>query len=121
MKKSSFIRGLAAASMLVLAQLAHAHAYPQQRTPEDGATVSSAPQKISIEFNNGIEPAFSSLTVTDAQGKQVTRGKPAFDAGDNKLMKIGLAGPGPGVYTVTWVAVADDGHRTQGHYKFTIK
>jgi methionine-rich copper-binding protein CopC len=121
MKKSSLIRGLAAAALLVVAQFAQAHAYPQQRTPEQDTTVSGAPQQVSIEFNNGIEPAFSSITVTDAQGKQVTRGKPAFAAGDKKLMKIELAAPGPGVYTVTWVAVADDGHRTQGHYMFTIK
>ncbi|QCP51984.1 copper resistance protein CopC [Trinickia violacea] len=27
----------------------------------------------------------------------------------------------PGVYTISWVAVAADGHRTQGHYSFTVK
>jgi methionine-rich copper-binding protein CopC len=27
----------------------------------------------------------------------------------------------PGVYTVAWIAVADDGHHTQGHYGFTVK
>ncbi|MGN6665976.1 MAG: copper resistance protein CopC, partial [Trinickia sp.] len=26
-----------------------------------------------------------------------------------------------GVYTVHWTAVAFDGHRTQGHYAFTVK
>jgi methionine-rich copper-binding protein CopC len=27
----------------------------------------------------------------------------------------------PGDYAVAWVAVAEDGHRTQGHYTFTVK
>jgi hypothetical protein len=121
MKTSSFARGLAAAAALAAAQLAHAHAYPQQCTPAPGATVSSAPREVAIEFNNGIEPAFSSITVTDGQGKPATSGKPAFDAHDKKHMQIALADSAPGTYTVNWVAVADDGHRTQGNYKFTVK
>ena len=61
------------------------------------------------------------LTVTDDKGKPVIDGKPSVDASDRKLMKVALANLAPGTYTVSWVAVASDGHRTQGHYAFTVK
>ncbi|TKC82991.1 copper resistance protein CopC [Trinickia terrae] len=67
------------------------------------------------------EPAFSSIAVTDASGKSVVSGKSAVDASNAKHMSVALAALTPGVYTVAWVAVAADGHRTQGHYTFTVK
>lgn len=121
MNTTTLMRGLVAASTLVLARFACAHAYPTHQSPEAGATVSPAPHEVSIEFDDALEPAFSSITVTDAQGKSVTGGKSAVDADNKKVMKVALASLAPGAYTVAWVAVADDGHRTQGHYKFVIK
>jgi methionine-rich copper-binding protein CopC len=36
-------------------------------------------------------------------------------------MSVALPDLAPGVYKVQWTAVAADGHRTQGHYNFTVK
>jgi methionine-rich copper-binding protein CopC len=47
-------------------------------------------------------------------------GKSAVDAGNRKVIKAALSNLAPGAYTVTWVAVANDGHRTQSHYTFTV-
>ncbi|MGF6779386.1 copper homeostasis periplasmic binding protein CopC [Paraburkholderia sp. GAS334] len=121
MKTSLFARGALAALALLFAQVAHAHAFPKLQTPAAGATVDSAPHEVSIEFSEALEPAFSSITVTDSKGKPVADGKSAVDAGDPKRMKVTLANVTPGAYTVAWVAVASDGHRTQGHYTFTVK
>jgi methionine-rich copper-binding protein CopC len=118
---TNFARGIVAASALMLAQLALAHAHPKHQTPAAGATVSGAPHEVSIEFDDGLEAAFSSIVVTDAQGKPVTDGNSTVDAGNKKLMKIALADLPPGTYTVVWTAVATDGHRTKGHYAFTVK
>ncbi|MEQ5842248.1 copper resistance protein CopC [Paraburkholderia acidicola] len=114
-------RGFAAALLLSAAQLAHAHAYPTHQVPGAGATVSSTQKDVAIDFDDGLEPAFSSITVTDAQGKAVTSGKATVDPSNQKHMLVGLNALTPGVYTVAWVAVAADGHRTQGHYAFTVK
>ncbi|PCE22853.1 copper resistance protein [Paraburkholderia acidicola] len=114
-------RSLVAALLLGAAQLAHAHAYPTHQVPGAGATVSSTQKDIAIDFDDGLEPAFSSITVTDAQGKAVTNGKATVDPSNQKHMSVGLNALTPGVYTVAWVAVAADGHRTQGHYTFTVK
>jgi hypothetical protein len=105
----------------LLAQSAFAHAHPKQRTPAAGATVGADQKQVSIEFDDALEPAFSSLKVTDANGKSAITGKSSVDANDKKHMTVALDALKPGVYTVSWVAVAADGHRTQGHYTFTVK
>jgi methionine-rich copper-binding protein CopC len=118
---SSLARGLVAALTLTVAQLAHAHAYPTHQAPSAGATVSASQKDVAIDFDDGLEPAFSSITVTDAQGKPVTSGKAVVDPSNNKHMSVTLNPLTPGDYSVAWVAVAEDGHRTQGHYSFTVK
>lgn len=121
MKTVHCLRGALAALAFVIVQSAHAHAFPKVQQPAAGATLTSAPRAVSIEFDDALEPAFSSITVVDSQGKSVADGKSAVDSGDRKLMTVALANVAPGTYTVTWVAVANDGHRTQGHYTFTVK
>jgi copper resistance protein C len=121
MKLHTTARVAAAALALTLAQLAHAHAYPTKQVPGAGATVTTSQKDVAIDFDDGLEPAFSSISVTDASGKSVVNGKSVVDASNKKHMSVALNALTPGVYTVAWVAVADDGHRTQGHYTFTVK
>ncbi|KML45187.1 copper resistance protein [Burkholderia cepacia] len=115
------MRTAATALLLAGAQLAHAHAYPTHQAPSAGETVTASPKRVAIDFDDGLEPAFSSIAVTDAQGRAVTNGKAEVDASNRKHMSVALNPLTPGVYTVAWVAVALDGHRTQGHYAFTVK
>ncbi|MGU3780205.1 copper resistance CopC family protein [Burkholderia metallica] len=115
------LRMAAAALLLAGAQFAHAHAFPTHQVPSAGETVTGAPKTVAIDFDDGLEPAFSSIAVTDAQGRTVTSGKAEVDASNRKHMSVALNPLAPGVYTVAWVAVALDGHRTQGHYTFTVK
>ena len=121
MNLKTIARAAAAAIIVGTCQLAHAHAYPTHRAPSAGDTVPTSQKDVAIDFDDALEPAFSSIAVTDAQGRSVTSGKAEVDASNKKHMSVGLNPLTPGVYTVSWVAVADDGHRTQGHYKFTVK
>lgn len=121
LKNPAVVRTSIAAAALVSASLAQAHAYPQHQVPAAGATVTASQKEVAIDFDDGLEPAFSSITVTDGQGKPVTSAKSAVDPANKKHMSVALNGLAPGVYSVAWVAVADDGHRTQGHYSFTVK
>lgn len=114
-------RMVAGALTLAAAQFAHAHASPTHQVPPAGAIVAATQNEVAIEFDDSLEPAFSSIDVTDAQGKSVTRGKATVDKANQKHMSVALSALSPGKYTVTWVAVASDGHRTQGHYAFTVK
>ncbi|EEA02437.1 copper resistance protein CopC [Burkholderia sp. H160] len=109
------------ALMIVNCQFAQAHAYPTHQAPAAGATVTTSQKDVVIDFDDGLEPAFSSITVRDAHMNAVTRGKAVVDASNRKRMSVALDPLTPGVYTVSWTAVAADGHRTQGHYTFTAK
>lgn len=113
---------LAAFSALCLASIgqACAHAQPETQSPLAG-TVVKAPAEVRITYDEALEPAFSSLVVSDAQGKQVNSVKAEVDGATHKTMHVSLPALPVGVYQVKWVAVADDGHRTQGSYKFTVK
>jgi methionine-rich copper-binding protein CopC len=113
------LRGALAASSIMVAQLAFAHAHPKAQTPAPDATV-SMPHEVAIDYTEGLEPAFSTLVVIDAQGKQVNSAKSSVDTTDKKHMSVTLPELKPGAYQVEWTAVADDGHRTQGHYMFNV-
>ncbi|WP_207002368.1 copper resistance CopC family protein [Trinickia mobilis] len=121
MKLHTNARGTVAALLISGCQLAYAHAYPTHQAPGAGSTVPASQRDVAIDFDDGLEPAFSSITVTDAQGKAVTRAKAVVDPSNQKHMSAALSPLTSGVYTVSWVAVAADGHRTQGHYTFTVK
>ncbi|MBB3260054.1 hypothetical protein F4827_005126 [Paraburkholderia bannensis] len=117
--KSAAFRLAAAALALGVAQLAWAHAYPTHQEPGAGMTVPTTQSAVTIDFDDALEPAFSSIQVADASGKSVTRDKAAVDASNRKRMSVPLGALSAGTYTVTWIAVAADGHRTTGHYSFT--
>lgn len=121
MKTTAFLRGALVALGFVVAQAAHAHARPKTLEPAANATLSSAPHAVTIDFSETLEPAFSSIAVTDSNGQSVADGKSVVDAGNRKQMHVALTNLAPGAYTVAWVAVASDGHRTQGRYTFTLK
>jgi len=105
---------------LALSVPALAHVFPQKQEPGAGATV-AAPAKVRIAFDGNLEPAFSSLTVTDAAGKPVGAAKAAVDPQHPNVIELALPPLAAGKYTVEWVAVAADGHRTHGDYTFIVK
>lgn len=111
---------LALALGALLSPWAQAHVFPQSQTPGAGAEV-AAPASVKIEFDGPLEPAFSSLSVSDAGGKVVSAAHSQVDPNDKKLISVALPSLAPGKYTVHWAAVASDSHRTQGDYSFTVK
>lgn len=113
------LRLIIVASGVLGVQLAHAHAYPAHQAPAAGATVARSTSTVSIEFDEPLEPALTTLIVTNAAGEAVTTGKSQVAADDKKQLSVKLNPLTAGVYAVSWIAVAADGHRTQGHYTFT--
>ncbi|MFM0502149.1 copper resistance protein CopC [Paraburkholderia caffeinilytica] len=105
---------------LAFASAVFAHVFPQKQEPGAGATVAS-PAQVRVIFDGPLEPSFSSLTVTDTNGKQVNTEKSAVDTHQTAAMAVPLPPLASGHYTVHWVAVASDGHRTHGDYAFDVK
>lgn len=114
-------RGAAAALAFTLSTVAFAHAKPEKTEPAANAVVATAPKAVSIDFTETLEPAFSSIVVVDAGGKPAASGKAVIETADRKHMSVALNPLEAGTYTVKWVAVATDGHRTQGSYTFSVK
>lgn len=105
---------------IVTASSVFAHVFPQVQTPSAGAEV-AAPAKVTIVFDGPLEPAFSSLSVSNSTGKQVNAAKAEIDPNNKKSISVALPPLPPDKYTVHWVAVASDGHRTHGDYSFSVK
>ena len=110
----------ACAAALAFSSTAFAHALPTTREPAPNTTV-SAPAQVTIHFSEPLEPAFSKITLTDAQGHEAVSGAAAVDPQDKATLRLALQPLAPGRYTVHWTAVASDGHRTHGDYAFTVK
>jgi copper resistance protein C len=119
-RKRMAVAATLCAAALLATQTAMAHVFPSKQEPGAGATV-SAPAQVRITFDGPLEPAFSTLTVTDAAGKPVTTSKASIDAKDPDVITLPLSALAAGHYTVHWVAVASDGHRTHGDYSFDVK
>ena len=96
---------------------AQAHAFLDHASPLVGSTVPSAPHEVALTFTQKLEPAFSSVQVTDASGARVDQGK-AQISGDT--MRIGLKSLARGTYKVRWRALSVDTHTTEGSFSFHV-
>jgi methionine-rich copper-binding protein CopC len=104
----------------IFASTVFAHVFPQKQEPGAGASV-TAPSQVKIVFDGPLEPAFSSVTITNAAGNPVNIDKSSVDAHHPEAISVALPPLPAGRYTVHWVAVASDGHRTHGDYAFEVK
>ena len=112
---------LAAALLFALQTHAWAHAFLDHADPKVGAAVTNSPAEIKIWFTQHVEPAFSSIQVRDAQGREVDKKDSHLDPKDKSLLVVSVPKLPAGIYTVTWRVVSVDTHKTQGHFEFTVK
>jgi len=105
-------------SLHVSGRLALAHAYPAVSIPNNGATVKEPPREVRIQFTEGVEIAFSQITVKGANGEVVSQGKLRQLAEDT--LAIDLKPLNPGNYTVDWQVLSVDTHVTDGVLRFTV-
>lgn len=108
------------ASVLIAPVDCPGHAFLDHAEPKVGTTTSTLPQEVRIWFDAALEPAFSKVTVQNAEGKRVDKGDAHVDSSDPNLLIVSLPALGPGMYRVLWNIAARDGHRTSGDYTFTI-
>ncbi|MEO8406988.1 MAG: copper homeostasis periplasmic binding protein CopC [Oxalobacteraceae bacterium] len=109
------------AAMTFISAAACAHARLQNAVPAAGATLEAAPKEISLQFNEKLEAAFSSVKLTDSAGRNVAAAKSHLDPAKPSVLRLELPALKPGTYGVHWVVVGQDGHRLKGAYTFTIK
>jgi methionine-rich copper-binding protein CopC len=101
--------------------VAWAHAYLVKAVPAQRAVVFAPPERLQLWFNERLEAAFSTLTVTDAAGKAVDQGDMKVAPDDSKLLSVGLKPLTPGIYTVKFRVLSVDGHVVTNQFSFTVR
>src|ERR1700758_4148162 len=106
--------------LLVKSARLEAHAFLQRAEPSVGSTVQTSPNEVRIRFTENIEPAFSSIQVLDASGKEVDKRDVHLDRSDHAVLHVSLPWLGAGTYKVVWRVVSVDTHVTNGNFTFRV-
>jgi methionine-rich copper-binding protein CopC len=110
----------ALALLMMTGVAAQAHAHLTQASPAVGSTVTAAPKVVTLSFSESLEPAFSSVAVTNANGVAMQAGKAALVPGTKTQLQVKLKPLKPGTYKVQWRVLSVDTHRTQGDFSFRV-
>ncbi|MGH7277337.1 MAG: copper resistance CopC family protein, partial [Candidatus Rokuibacteriota bacterium] len=85
-------------AVVVAPLAAAAHAFLVKSSPARRAMVTSPPARVELEFNERLEPAYSTLSVWNDAGAQVDAGNAAVD-GDPRRLVVAVPPLPPGRYT----------------------
>jgi methionine-rich copper-binding protein CopC len=113
----SSLAGIILLLLLLATNDARAHAFLDRAEPRVGNTVATAPREVTLWFTQKLEPAFSTITVTNAAGQRVDTGKARVSGSQ---MTVSLRSGGPGTYHVTWRVLSVDTHTTDGSFSFQV-
>jgi methionine-rich copper-binding protein CopC len=109
------------ASFVLVSQAASAHAFLDHASPAVGSSASAAPTAVTLWFTQDLEPAFSTVTVTDKAGQRVDLDNAQVPPGQPAELQVGLKKLPPGTYKVQWRVVSVDTHKTEGHFTFDVR
>lgn len=96
---------------------AHAHNVLVGSDPEDGASLDSAPQELTLTYNDTVLDLGAEVVVEGPSGN-AAEGEPQVDGKTvTQPLADNLAG---GTYDVTWRVTSADGHPISGTQSFTV-
>ncbi len=99
---------------------ASAHAVLERAEPLAGSRVTSSPPRVTLRFTERLEPAYSTVSVTDASGRRVDRDDSQVDPSDRAVLRVSLPPLPRGTYRVFWRVLSIDTHVSEGEYRFTV-
>ena len=98
-----------------------AHAYILKSSPSENEIVNQAPKKVTIKFDEAIQPSFNSLKVYDGKGNRVDQNNGRIDSKNPSTIEASLNENLPnGTYSINWRVVSSDGHPVEGVIPFQI-
>lgn len=107
-----------AASALMGAPAASAHAARIATDPAEHAALSTSPQRVSATFNEALQPAFANMTVVGPDNNLWSEGDPRVAGA---VISVGVRPLGPaGTYTVNYRVTSADGHVVSGAWSFDL-
>lgn len=111
---------LVALALVVLgAAPASAHAELIETDPAEGAVVETAPDTVTLTFNEPVRLTSQEIAVYDATGEQVA----ATSGANGTEVTVGLSGAADladGTYVVSWNVLSGDGHPISGALTFSV-
>lgn len=102
--------------------VASAHDVVLSSTPADGATVTSFPRTITLEFSAIPKDKFNTFAISNAETGEILY--TATPDRDKQMMSITLPDtlhPGDGSYILGYQITSSDGHATRGKLGFTVE
>lgn len=111
--------GATLVALLAGAASAHAHAFLTRAVPPVGGRVTTPPSELHLYYTEGVVPHFSSVEVLGPSGQKISVG-PLKTADNRRELIVPVTGLAPGKYIVVWHATAEDTHKTEGKYSFTV-
>jgi copper resistance protein C len=111
---------LALLLLALAASPAAAHAFLDHALPAVGSELPTPPAQVTIWFTQELEPAFSTIEVSDQSGARVDAGDSQVDPKDATVLHVSLKKLPPGKYKVMWRVVSVDTHPTEGTFTFTV-
>jgi methionine-rich copper-binding protein CopC len=121
--RAGFLRTVAVGLLAGLALLlgstpALAHTKLLSSDPADGASLDSAPQRVSLTFNETMTPGFSTITVVGPDGAHYETGQVGAEGGTVSIALLPLGAAGR--YEIGYRVVSADGHPVTGSVAFTL-
>jgi copper transport protein len=108
------------AGLLAVPASASAHAALLSTTPRLGSTVETPPDHVGLVYSEPVEPRFAIVSVTNANGEQVTTGPPTRSATNANELDTPLRKLPEGWYLVFWRVISEDGHPVRGAFTFAV-
>tara|TARA_Y100001936_G_C16070401_1_gene670169 strand:- start:816 stop:1217 length:402 start_codon:yes stop_codon:yes gene_type:complete len=109
------------AIMLSFASQVWAHAQLIKAEPARRAALDVAPKQIRLWFNEEIEGAYTTLTVSGTNKKLITNAKPRVVKDDPKSIILPIPETKPGKFTVKFRVLSVDGHVVDSSFNYTVK
>lgn len=110
-----------ALGLVLLPAAAEGHAFLVKSSPARRAVLAHRPARAELWFNERLEPAYSSVTVTNAAGARVDLGDVSVGPDDPRRLSVSLPPLEPGRYVVGFRVLSVDGHVVEASFPFTVK
>lgn len=109
---------LASAALLSVVTPAQAHNVLIGSDPEDGASLATAPARITLTFDQAVRQGFAQISVTGPGGTRWEEGRTTV-SGEKVSVEVRPLGPA-GQYVAGYRILSSDGHPVSGKVTFTL-
>jgi copper transport protein len=120
LRRVGVVVGVAGAALVLMASPAFAHATLESSDPGPSAVLATAPQRVTLRYDQSVGVSLGGVRVFDAAGQRLSTGTPHHPGGTDSVVQVDLPHLARGSYVVTWRVISADSHPVQGAFTFQI-